>query len=758
MVSSTAARCRLGIASGALILVGLAVPMFRGDIFDFGDLVVTHLPFRQFYAECLQRGERFHWYPDIYCGFDLQGEGQAGLYHPLHWALYRWVPLDLAFNLEFLSSYLLLLPGMALLLRRWVVPWDAAVLAGLCFTFGGFNLVHFMHLNVVSVVAHIPWMLLAVDGLVRSRRPGDRAWWMLLLGVATASQMLLGHPQFVWYSGMVEAAYAIFLLAIGAGPWRRIATLGFAKVLGLFAAGIQLMPTLDAAARSTRSAPGPDYLAVGSLHPANFLQTIAPYLYRSRVYAPETWIIDHHQPPAISVTDWRTHEFGFYGGALVVVLIAWLLIRWRQIEPRFGRLAAWSGIILGSGAILSLGAFSPLFPSLLRIPTFDMFRVSARAVLLIDLASAILVGLAFSELSRVSARAEVVPWRRLWPLAAVVLASVATAVGVPALAQTWPERLVAEGLSPPAQIWAGVLLVGASAGVVAAAARGWRPALGLAIVLLAVDLGAYAFTFLNHFDAMSPAEVSSLFRDPDRLDGTRVLVNDNRWAMAGHRITHGNASLVPRRRLDYSDPACRRLAGVGWVVEDGSWAVRRVADPLPRARLVTRAIRSHQPMADIQQIDVATTALIDADSPPLWGTPGRAEIRRDLPGRIRVVTQAEGSQLLVISESYHPGWRAEVDGRPAPVVATYGDFLGCLVGPGRSLVEFRFEPRSVQAGWIASAAGAGGLLLGFVWLRLQPSAPRSPGTSTSALPLGLRRSRHRTSRAGLAEEPIGRRG
>ena len=58
-------------------------------------------------------------------------------------------------------------------------------------------------------------------------------------------------------------------------------------------------------------------------------------------------------------------------------------------------------------------------------------------------------------------------------------------------------------------------------------------------------------------------------------------------------------------------------------------------------------------------------------------------------------------QLLVVSESYHPGWQAAVDGVPQPVLRVNGDFLGCVVGPGKADAWCSNSARkaSATAGW-----------------------------------------------------------
>ncbi len=110
-------------------------------------------------------------------------------------------------------------------------------------------------------------------------------------------------------------------------------------------------------------------------------------------------------------------------------------------------------------------------------------------------------------------------------------------------------------------------------------------------------------------------------------------------------------------------------------------------------------------MEDIYTVDVGTTGLVDKELALPEGTAGTAELIADRPGNIQVATQAETRQLLVVSESYHPGWRAAVNGAPVETYRVYGDFIGCVVAPGESAVRFTFAPDSWRYGsYLPSAA------------------------------------------------------
>jgi hypothetical protein len=139
---------------------------------------------------------------------------------------------------------------------------------------------------------------------------------------------------------------------------------------------------------------------------------------------------------------------------------------------------------------------------------------------------------------------------------------------------------------------------------------------------------------------------------------------------------------------------------------------RDLGEPQPRFRLVGRALVSADPQADLDRIDIAATALVAAPLDLGGDRPGTATPVRDRPGWLEVETRAPSRQLLVVSESFHPGFEARVDGAPAPVLAAYGDFLAVPVPAGTHRVELRFRPRSFLLGaQVTTAALLAALLL-----------------------------------------------
>jgi len=82
--------------------------------------------------------------------------------------------------------------------------------------------------------------------------------------------------------------------------------------------------------------------------------------------------------------------------------------------------------------------------------------------------------------------------------------------------------------------------------------------------------------------------------------------------------------------------------------------------------------------------------------------PGRARIAAYERERVVVETDARGPALLVLTDSWFPGWRATLDGRGTPIERVDYLIRGVRVPAGAHRVELRYEPASWRAGWIVS--------------------------------------------------------
>ena len=92
------------------------------------------------------------------------------------------------------------------------------------------------------------------------------------------------------------------------------------------------------------------------------------------------------------------------------------------------------------------------------------------------------------------------------------------------------------------------------------------------------------------------------------------------------------------------------------------------------------------------------------------GPTGRVRFTRPSPERFEIDVDAAAPTLLGVSEHFDPGWRALVDGNPAPAAELDGAVIAVPVPAGRHHVSLRFWPEGF--GWgIALAALTCALIL-----------------------------------------------
>jgi hypothetical protein len=695
----------------ALVLLGvLSAPLWTGRVSAFWDLGVFHLPLRYFYAQCLQDGEPFDWMPGMHAGLFLTGEGEHGPYHPLHLALYRFLPLDTAFAAECFLAYPFLLLGTFVFLRRYA-GGPGALLGALTYTFSANNVSHGIHPNYVAVMAHLPWLLWLLERVAFTTGAGS---WLAAVGVAllTGSQVLLGHPQAMSWSLLAEGLYALFLARAAARPVGAGLAWTAGKLLGLTIGGVQLLATLAFLGNSNRASFDP---LMGGISPSRLVQLLIPSVL------------------ALDLPEWRTEPA--YFGAVPLVLLAWWLAARRTRATPAGSLPAeerglvrltWFAVTLGVLASwLALGSHGGLYRLHTRLPIVGQFRAPCRYMNLTSFAAAILAGLGFGRLTTWVRMRHPLPGRHLiWPWC-ITLAAFAVAIAlqfaIPSGRHGFDRRF-----------FSGPLTLAAAAVALTVAVRGRMVGLHALVVLAALDL--------YHFSLANPLWGEPLWRRTTTLAGWKAETelppepgagrlmhlgwDPSRVLLHGERLLNGyRGGLEPRKCLDYQQAAALRVAGAAWYHEAplgllpipagveavGGWY--RVPAPLPRVRLVGRAVASEDPAHDLDAIDPATTALttrpLDLDEGPA----GTAVLVEDRPGRLRIDTEVPGTQLLVVSESHDPGWQVCIDGVPAAVERINGDFLGCVVGPGSHTVEFLFRPAVLPLGRALSLGGAAAALL-----------------------------------------------
>jgi hypothetical protein len=702
------------IACVAIIFLVLAWPLFLGKVYTYDDLANSNLPMQYSYAQSLKAGDNLLWTPQVYCGVYMHGESEVGMCHPLHLFLFSFLPIATAFQFKFVANFAGIFFGMFFFLRHLKLDCVPALFGAMLFGFAGFNLWHFMHMAPLAVIAHLPWLLIANDILLCSNDPRQRRLAGLAIPLLTASQCLLGHPQFVYFSVLAESAFVLMRIQSWASWWRAPLLIG-AKLLGTVIGAVQLLPLLDMVSTTDRSEATLDFRLSYSMHPLNLLQLVSPFALKERYYAGWRW------------GDGNTHEMGIYTGAFCSVVIAWFGARWRQLGPQ--RWFLFFIALFGLGAlVLSLGKFGGIYPLLVELPGLKTlaFRAPTRFGLLFHLALAILSAFAFADLMKLAKEKTPLKLSALWPLVIPVVLSAATWFWVSARLGRFDDWSIAN-LSSSDDALSGLLLIGAAAAFIALAARGHGWALYGIVGLTFLEISVWGLRdhIIRRGPPKSIAEIIETLPKPPTKDG-RIFYwfATSGYIMDGYNLTRGNIGLVPAKKLPV-DVNGLRLSHTTWAVTGDRWS--QVPAPMPRLRMVSEAVVSQNITQALASIDIAKTGIVEDPVDIVAGEPGRAEFVKDRPGNLEIKVNTPTRQLLVLADSYHAGWNATVNGASVPVVRTYGDFMGCVVDAGVKTVVMKFAPRSFSLGLKVTLVGV--VLLG-VWFLVETFLQRKQSART----------------------------
>ncbi len=204
------------------------------------------------------------------------------------------------------------------------------------------------------------------------------------------------------------------------------------------------------------------------------------------------------------------------------------------------------------------------------------------------------------------------------------------------------------------------------------------------------------------------------------LMGVRYVVaadDTGGWAANGYRLVYKddsasifeNPHFLPRAMLI---PTVTVATKPGWVPE---LLIKRQLALDRTAVLEETQFPYRDPI--IQSISIARSGLEAAAQVP---SPGQAEVIEYGLQRVLVKVRAERNSLLLLTDSYHRGWKAYVDGVPSKVWVADYLFRGVTIPAGEHEVLFVFDPASFKAG-VAISIGALLCLIAFwafSWLRL----------------------------------------
>ncbi len=340
-----------------LAVVSLGPTLFSGArVFsnDERDLALQFIHWRKFGFDLLRAGHLALWNPHIYGGTPFFGGFQSALLYPPNW-LYLVLPLAVAVNTGIALHIVLTGCGMYAWMRARGLHPLACLLAGSVFVLSGpvFPHIYAGHLSNLCTMAWAPWIFLAIDGWLRWRTGS----WLLLGSAVVAMQMLAGHPQYVFYTGLTAAMYCAAQLTVAKGKIPAAAGLALLAVGGVALSAVQLFEGFHAAGESVRNqGTSREFAAIFSFPPENFLTLLTPYFFG------DLTIHDYWGR-------WNLWEMSIFFSVGGLFLLGYGLAR----GPRFH---VWTCFGLAATLlVLATGEYTPLFGWLYdHAPGFGRFR------------------------------------------------------------------------------------------------------------------------------------------------------------------------------------------------------------------------------------------------------------------------------------------------------------------------------------------------------------------------------------------------
>jgi hypothetical protein len=664
--------------------------------FDHYDLTELQIPRLQFFARSLHAGHFPLWNPYIWLGQPVLGSGQPGPLNPLIVLFAKFAPLrDGLLSFAELNWLYVTLHFLAALFayrfcRYLELPVLPSLLGAVAFSCTGF-LGSAAWLDITSAVALTPlvfyfaFRLWTEGGVLKTSAP---------LGLVLGLSWWTGHheiPMILCYAVLFGSAFA----AAAGRSWRVLQGTLVAFALAIPISAIQTLPFYEFGRASRRW--------VGVANPIDWADKV-PYEVHARYSLPWSGLAEFLAPGGAPEDHWTA----FAGLTVMVLAIAALIYRWSDRRVRM------LGFLALGSVLYALGANTPLHRLAYQfLPLMEKARSPGRGIFLAGFALTALAAVGADLVIRglIPRKGIVIP-----AVAALAMLAVYRSERVPEMEFSIQSHYVLKGLIAAAAlgmlmwrkfaVWPGIVLLGLvviEAGTVAAHRM---TDLDSAVVARSLQkYASFAGTLPRTGQGRVVSDYNTLYTDLGDLYGVDVL--------------QSFVSAVPEHllRLEFQTPRTQQLLGV-----------TSVPGAMPRTWVVHRVI----PAKDVDDlrhwiadpaVDFATTAVSLEALPALEECSDTGVWSFDRPDSdtMRMNADMRCRGLLVVSETFYPGWEATVDGKPQPIYEVFGALRGVVLESGDHRVEMRYRPGVVILGAALSGAGiAFGLLLMFRARRASP--------------------------------------
>jgi hypothetical protein len=731
------------------------------------DIPNFFIPWYSYLGERLRDGAIPGWLPSVFSGTPFAGDIESGWMYVPAMVLFSLFPALTALKL-FNVLHLVLAGFSAYTLCRLLGLGQLGALTGaLAFEFGPILLYTTSCSLCMQTAAWVPLSLIGIELAVRASSRLTQAGGWLVAGFALSQELGSWLGQGAYYGFLAAAAYLVFRTVLAPtvpqlSLWTRLRALvfhscgAFGFALGLAAAGV--LPRLDAVSRSTRAGgntPGGHYansppeLVITRL--LNVDASSAIYLgcviIALAIIAPLLW-------PRNSTVIY------FSGYSLVTTVLAMNITPLHRLFfllPRFEALhqhaptriliVLWIGPAVLAGftadaiAKASTRSMSLFRAVIVAVGAFELaYYYFERVHVVFPIATIITLVLTTIFLllaaALMTSRAAALAWSPLGCRFALVcllgLSLFDTTHRYYTAPSTERQQAVALAADSSPDKGAGAFLqarqsqespfrfFGYDLGFYGGSTRTqrvyrysyWNPNIrsllvtNQSIVLGLEDVQGYDPVQVQRYSELIagingfPLNYHEANIDVSGLDSPMLNLLNVRYVVVPVDVPAGRPDLLhlsQRYRTVYADERVRVLENDkalprAWIVHD----VRKVN--------YGEAI----PLLASGQVDPLKTALVE-DVPPLTGgaVDGQAEsvkVEQTTGDTVRLDVTATAPGMVVMSDTYDPGWKAYVDGKQVQVYVADHALQAVPIEAGAHTIELRYEPLSLRLGILISAA------------------------------------------------------
>ena len=374
-------------------LILFIMPLLSGKSLFWGVPSLQFIPWEAYAWENLLHGIFPFWNNLNGMGAPLMANYQLAIFYPPNWLSFPFYALGGTSWLAWSKNILLFLhlvwagAGMLKLMEKLGFDNFSQSVTALSFQLCAYLVTRLGFFSMIWSASWIPWILFTASKIAF---PGDKEKktqqiLFLPLILSLFFQLIAGHAQLSWYTLVLSG----FWVLVGGctqsglkGCFNALLRLFCNVLLAALLASVQLLPTAELLLLSQRSsAVGYETVMTYSFWPWRLLTLLAPNLFGSPANG-DYWGYASYWEDAI------------YLGIIpfMMVLNTLKLLRNKVLCQRV--LVTFLWVFSGISILLALGQNTPVFPFLYRyIPTFDMFSAPARYLIWLELAFSILAGI-----------------------------------------------------------------------------------------------------------------------------------------------------------------------------------------------------------------------------------------------------------------------------------------------------------------------------------------------------------------------------